>query len=251
LQKDKPELWETIINLPDGIRSALPARSPAPEEQALIDFQRTLPTMTYQLPLGAPPPEEAPRPPFDRPAPGETVILLKQGDRASAYTVGADLQPRVLGLGQLIAAMECTPETPAAPLPADTNERVMAAYEATRREAEPRLGRARRPGSDTRLRRYLSRHLRRARDDCADDAEELKRISILQQIFLDHLPANVLSELEEVRRMDLTGASLLRRLEALRERHRLNPAEPEDSASTAATTEVIRIICSDGLTETS
>ena len=103
------------------------------------------------------------------------------------------------------------------------------------------------PGTDTRLRRYLSKQLRAAREQWADDAEELSRIGVLQQIFLDHLPANVLAELEEVRRMELTGASLVRRLEALRERHRLNPAEQEAAAPTPAAEEVVRIVCSGGL----
>lgn len=55
----------------------------------------------------------------------------------------------------------------------------MAAYEATRREAATRLGRARRPGSDTRLRRYLSKKLRAARERHAEESEELRRIGIL------------------------------------------------------------------------
>jgi hypothetical protein len=245
LQQDDPDLWRMIAALPDGIRSALPGRSHGREDQAMIDFQRSLPGMTFQLPLGASMPE-APRSPLDDPGAGETVVLFKQGERASAYAVGSGLAPRQITPGQLIAALECAPDARSAPLPLDTNERVMAAYAATRAEAEGRLGRARRPGADSRLRRYLSRQLRAAREQRSDDAEELRRIGVLQQIFLDHLPANVVGELEEVRRMELTGASLVRRLEALRERHRLNPTEQEEAAPASAA-EVIRIICSDGL----
>ncbi len=68
---------------------------------------------------------------------------------------------------------------------------------------------------------------------------------MLQRIFLDHLPNTVLAELEEARRMELTGSSLVRRLEALRERRRLNPSEPSDAGP--AHVEVMRIVCSDGL----
>lgn len=64
------------------------------------------------------------------------------------------------------------------------------------------------------------------------------------RLFLDHLPTNVLSELNEVRRMELAGFSLVRRLEAIRERHRLNPPE---AGARPADVEVMRIICSDGL----
>lgn len=38
LQRDDPELWKTVTELPDGIRSALPSRAPRTEERALIDF---------------------------------------------------------------------------------------------------------------------------------------------------------------------------------------------------------------------
>lgn len=45
--------------------------------------------------------------------------------------------------------------------------------------------------------------------------------------------------------MELTGSSLVRRLEALRERRRLNPSESSDVSHTHV--EVMRIVCSDGL----
>lgn len=114
-------------------------------------------------------------------------------------------------------------------------------------EAESRLGRARRPGLDTRVRRYISKQLRLARDQHAHDPDELRRIGVLQQVFLDHLPANVVSELKETQRMELTGPSLIGRLEAIRGRHRLNPPEGEGGRAAPANAEVVRIICSDGL----
>jgi hypothetical protein len=152
---------------------------------------------------------------------------------------------RGVSLGQLLAAVECTPETPAAPLPSDTNARVMAAYEAMRQDSTERLGRSRRPSGDSRLRRYLSRELRAART-LERDEDELRRIGILQQIFLDYLPAIVVTDLEDVRRLDMRGDALIRRLEAVRERHRLQPA-PEEPDSASSAIEVVRIVCSDGL----
>ncbi|MGI8912681.1 MAG: hypothetical protein ACR2JY_02630 [Chloroflexota bacterium] len=122
----------------------------------------------------------------------------------------------------------------------------MAAYEAMRQDAAARLGRSRRPSVDTRLRRYLGRELRAART-LERDEDELRRIGLLQQVFLDYLPGNVVVELEDVRRLALTGDALIRRLEALRERHRLRPPEPDDTEPSAI--EVVRIICSDGLEE--
>jgi hypothetical protein len=56
----------------------------------------------------------------------------------------------------------------------------------------------------------------------------------------------VLQEAGEVRKMELTGLSLIRRLEALCLRHKLNPAEDGEEAE-ARDAEVVRIICSSGL----
>jgi hypothetical protein len=47
--------------------------------------------------------------------------------------------------------------------------------------------------------------------------------------------------------MELTGASLIRRLDAMRERHRLVLQDPGEGTDAPADVEVVRIICSDGL----
>ncbi|HET8629731.1 MAG TPA: helicase-related protein, partial [Thermomicrobiales bacterium] len=161
IQQEDPALWQIVTNLPDGIRSALPAKPAAATLEPIVAYQQALPGMERQQPLlvEAPAPQRPPSP-LDGPRAGETIVLFKHGDRSAAYAVGSDLAPRPVPLGQIVSAMECTPETPAAPLPPDTNARVTAAYEATRQEAASRLGRARRPGGDTRLRRYLARELR-------------------------------------------------------------------------------------------
>ena len=71
-------------------------------------------------------------------------------------------------------------------------------------------------------------------------------LDILRQIFTGDLSAQVESALRDVRDLGLEGRMLRNRLEALRERYRLNP--PDDSDRSAAVDpEVIRIVCSDGL----
>ncbi len=249
LQKDDPDLWKTITHLPDGIRSALPARAASPDSRAMIDFQQTFAFQTVQIPLTSPQAEMGTaRTPLDDPHDGETVVLFKHGDRASAYAVGSDLSPRRISPGQFVAAVECEQDAPATSLPVDTNHRVTAAYEATRNEAETRLGKARRPTTDTKVRRYLSKQLRLAREAHSENADELRRVGVLQQIFIDHLPPTVMAELKETQRMELTGASLIGRLEAIRRRYRLNPPDPDEGDSPPGEAEVVRIICSDGLT---
>lgn len=166
---------------------------------------------------------------------------------AGTYAIGSDLKPRTVSAGQLLGAIECSPTEPAAPLPVDTNERVMAAYEQYREDYSSRLGRARRPGRDTRDRRYLAKYLRLALEQAEGDLEEQLRIETLRRIFLDHLQGNVQAEIGVVRSMNLEGRALIVRLEALRQRFKLNPPEDGDDGSDADSVEVTRIICSDGI----
>lgn len=253
IQENDPETWKLLTSLPDGIRSAITV--PEPDvESSLLRFiedsfagplQLTL-MGEMQLPLGAMPAGSPPAAPLDAPRAGESVVLLKQADVPLVYAVGSDLKPRRITPTQLVRAVECEATTPAKALPAETNKRVMAAFEQACYDAATRLGSAKRPTSNTRLRRYVSKHLRALRDEHQRDEEELSRISVLQQIFLDHLPVRVIEELDEVRRLGLTGPSLVRRLEALRVRHRLNPPD-EDGHEPGMEAGVMRIICSEGL----
>ena len=74
----------------------------------------------------------------------------------------------------------------------------------------------------------------------------MRRIDILRQIFAGDLSAQVESALRDVRDLGLKGRMLRHRLEALRERYRLNPPDDSDHGA-AVDPEVIRIVCSDGL----
>ena len=183
--------------------------------------------------------------PFDNPKEGETIVLCSSGGITEPYAIGDDLSPRKITPAQLMAAAECEPDTPARPLPAKTNERVMAAFEVFKGESRKTLGRARRPVSDTRLRRYLSKQLSLLRTQYRDNPTELKRVDTLRLIFLDRVPPRVEVTLRDVRDLQIEGDALIRRLEALRTSYRLSP--PEDEQTTEQEPEVIRIVCSDGL----
>ena len=79
-----------------------------------------------------------------------------------------------------------------------------------------------------------------------DNMGLLSRIEVLRQIFLGEVSPQVESALGEIRNLRLDGSVLLTRLEALRERYRLNP--PDDAElSQPAEPQVIRIVCSDGI----
>ena len=102
----------------------------------------------------------------------------------------------------------------------------MAAFETFRADFRRRLGRARRP-RDTNARRYVSRQLNATARESAGNQEETRRINVLKRIFMGDLPQQVENALSEIRQLRLEGSVLRTRLEALRERYRLNP--PDDS----------------------
>ena len=244
IQDEDPDLWQTITQLPDGIRSALSARTEQPSASNDRYAQSVLAVEGAQAPLISPATLASTSSPFDDPRHGETLILMSAGGVISCYAVDSGLQPRAISPAQLIAAAECGPDKPAQPLPEDTNERVMAAFAAFSTDFQRRLGRARRP-RDTRARRYVSRHLGIAMREFREDTGLLGRIEVLRQIFLGEVSPQVESALGEIRNLRLEGSVLLTRLEALRERYRLNP--PDDDQSQPSEPQIIRIVCSDGL----
>ena len=252
IQDSDPDLWKTITNLPDGIRSALRARSERADRSSrtvhgIEGSQATLEIEGTQAPLMSSSNQDSMPSPFDEPGPGETLVLLGEGDVKRCYAVSVnkdgDAQPRPISPAQFIAAAECAPDTPTQPLPQDTNERVMAAFEAFKLDLGRRLGRSRRR-PDSRNRRYVSRQLNIARNQVEE--ADVPTIATLRSIFLGDLSPQVENALTEIRNMRIEGLALVRRLEALRERYRLNP--PEDATdSQPPEPQVIRIVCSDGL----
>ena len=222
LQDDDPELWRTITTLPDGIRSALQARTERAEESNESHAQNVLAIEGAQAPLMSPTVLASLPSPFDDPRQGETIVLLSAGGVRSCYAVDSGLDPRPISPAQLIAAAECSPNTPTERLPTDTNERVMAAFEAFRTDFQRRLGRARRP-RDTRARRYVSRQLSIAMRAAGENGPHLRRIEVLRRIFLGDVSPQIEGALGEIWNLRLEGSVLLTRLEALRERYRLNP----------------------------
>ena len=70
--------------------------------------------------------------------------------------------------------------------------------------------------------------------------------SVLRRVFQGDLPRQAEIALTETRKTGVAGWSLVRRLEALRDRYSLTP--PDDSPSNdAQEPRVIRVVCSDGL----
>ncbi|MXX48229.1 MAG: hypothetical protein F4Z38_07975 [Chloroflexi bacterium] len=250
IREEQPELWDTIEGLPDGIRSALVAR-PSAHSQALGDGEPSEEMSTNEGSQPSLLSEEDLRSThhsaFDEPVPGETLVLLAAGEIDSCYAVGEDLEPRPISPAQFIAHTECEEQTPAAPLPVGTNERVMAAFGRFSSEIGQRLGHSRRP-RNTRARRFVSKQLNLLRLDARDTASDVRRIDELRQIFGGPLPARAEAAVSEVQAIQPQGQALLARLEAICESYRLSVGgdvvEVEPSRP-----EVIRTVCSDGLVD--
>ena len=209
IRSNDPDLWRTITELPDGIRSALTCSGGGNAE--------------------------------DAPQAGETMVMLAASDAVRCYAVGDDLTPRLIRAAQFVAAAECEPDAPTQPLPENTNARVSAAAAAFGGDLSRALGAARRrtPGN-ARNRNFVRRQL----NGIGADVAAPQRIEALRQAFVGDLPTVVENELSDLRRLNLGSRELVLRLELLQERYRLNAAEQRPAP---AASEPTRVICSDGL----
>ena len=211
IKSTDPALWNTITELPDGIRSALAwkANSTAGIDQAQA---------------------------------GQTIVMMAATESSRCYAVGNDLSPQQIRPAQFVSAAECSPGTPLQPLPENTNARVNAAAELFQKDLSRILGNnRRRTAGNVRNRQFIRRQLNGVTDEVATP----QRVDTLRQVFTDDLPTIVENEISELRRLNLGGRELVLRLELLQERYRLNPADQDSPTSTRHQT--TRIICSDGL----
>ena len=190
IKSTEDDLWRTITNLPDGIRSALAVQDTVSES-------------------------------VDQPQAGESIVLMAADDATRCYAVGDGLIPRPIRPAQFITAAECLPGTPAVALPENTNQRVSAVEQAFQSDLSRILGdNRRRTSGNMRNRQFIRRQLNGVTEDIATS----QRVETLRQVYTDALPAIVESEITELRRLNLGGRELVHRLELLQERYRLNPA---------------------------
>ena len=212
IKNNDPNLWKTVTELPDGIRSALPCRT----DQS---------------------------PGLNKPQAGQTIVMMATEDSTRCYAVGDDLAPTPIRPAQFVAAAECLPSTPPEPLPGNTNQRVNAASELFQQDLTRILGnQRRRTGGNALNRRFIRRQLNGLSEEIATP----QRVDTLRQVFTDDLPTIVENEITELRRLNLAGRELVIRLELLQERYRLNPSQQTRGAP--ARQQPTYIVCSDGLT---
>ena len=142
-------------------------------------------------------------------------------------------EPRQISPAQFAGAAECDPDAPAEPLPRETNARVMRAFAAFQTDFRLRLGRARRP-RNTLARRYVSRQLNLGQAAYGDDARgcAADRLSLRRVYQGDLTPAAGKRAGRDSPARGWRAKALVTRLEALRERFRLNPPDDSDQAQT-------------------
>ncbi len=92
IRREQPELWQRLLLMPDGLRAAMTAGN--------------------------------------QPNAGATITLLARNDVRQGYAVNSEGSVAELALAELVRQVECEPDTPAVPLPSDTNIRVSAAVAA-------------------------------------------------------------------------------------------------------------------------
>ena len=207
IRNDDPDLYDHASRLPDGIRSAVIA------------------------PQG--------------PHKGKTIVMLARGRNRECYAVGDDLQPTPIEPDEFLALAQCDPRTPPRRLPANTNERVMAAYHVFRSIPAARLIDAPRR---TENQRYINRELNRARGDANGDAGYRRAAERMRRIYANRdYSATVDAAIAAMRREHIAGRELTLRLDRLAELYALRPTRATETAAVELPPPV-RIVCSDGLT---
>ena len=206
IRDDDPDLYAGAANLPDGIRAAVIA------------------------PQG--------------PHKGKTIVMLARGRSRAGYAVGDDLQPVPIEPDEFLALAQCDPHTPSRRLPANTNERVMAAYHAFRSIPPARLIDAPRR---TENQRYINRELNRARGEANGDADYRGTVERMRRIYANRdYSATVDAAIAAMRREHIAGRELTLRLDRLAELYALRPTRETETAG-AELPPPVRIVCSDGL----
>ena len=119
VRRERPEVWEKLLNMPDGLRAAHTASGGSDATYALI-----------------------------------CAADVKQG-----YRIDAELIPHPLSPAELVRATECEPNTPAAVLPPGINSRVSAAVTAFQSRQERANSRQEPQERSTANIRYIEREM--------------------------------------------------------------------------------------------
>lgn len=94
--------------------------------------------------------------------------------------------------------------------------------------------------------RYLSQRLLAIMRQQTEEAAK-HRVDILRRVFLGDFPRQAEHALTEICKNGVDDWPLVRQMEALQDRYRLNPPPADSLSNEAQLPRVIRVVCLDGL----
>ena len=208
IRREQPDLWKRIWLMPDGLRAAMDADA--------------------------------------HPRAGSTIALVSDGDEKRGYAATSDGEAVELSNAELIRSLECEPDTPAVPLPRDTNVRVQTAVAALNEALSPKPVELEPRRRDDRITRYVNSRLGQLRLDDEADPEYLRNVERLRTAFNADLSVSVNNRIAAMMRAGLDGQRLVAELAALESELPKPKPEDEDEGPPPPTGKA-RAICSMGL----
>ena len=176
IRRENPELWAKLLNMPDGLRAAI--NNP------------------------------------EHPNSDSTLVLLRAGALKQGYASAGGGKVAPLTHHELATRAACQPDTPAAALPPDTNQRIANAVNAlVAARSQPVALEARR--RDRQVANYINRELGQLRLDYKDDDAALLRIESLRSRFAAELPAKVNDQIKALMQQKVSGDDFLQALAAM------------------------------------
>ncbi len=206
IRREEPELWQRLWLMPDGLRAAMTADG--------------------------------------HPNAGCTITLAARGDEKQGYAVNSEGDVAELGHAELVRRLACAPDTPAVPLPPDTNARVGKAVTALAEKLAPKPAGMEPRHSDDQVTRYVNNQLGQLRLDERSDAAHLRRVESLRAAFNAELPVSVNERVRRLMRDGVVGLELLNALTAMESEL---PQQDGDGETRKAATGDVRVVCSMGI----
>ena len=206
VRREQPELWQRLWLMPDGLRAAMTGEG--------------------------------------HPNAGATIALLTRGDAKQGYAVGSAGAVTELTHAELVRQVECEPDTPAIPLPPDTNARIGAAVKAMAGENPATLEPRQRDGQVSRYVDSQLTQLQQAQLGQTVSVGELRRIESLRTAFAGELPHSVNERIRALRRNGVTGQQFA---DVLTEMLPDMPKPDGDRPAREQRKDAARVVCSMGV----
>ena len=209
IRREQPEVWQKLWLMPDGLRA----------------------TMTAD----------------EHPNVGSTIALVTSGDDKRGYSVNSAGDVTELTHAELVRRVACEPDTPAVPLPPDTNARVSAAATALAEELVPKPAEPEPRRRDDQVTRYVNRAIGQLRLDDHADAAYLRHVESLRVAFTAELPVSVNERIRALMREGTAGQQLLEALTAIAPELPKSESSGESQPKPAGD---VRVVCSIGIVPT-